>query len=584
MANLIKKIHIRNFRSIVDETIDCADCNIFVGKNDAGKSNVLKALNLFFNPQQSQFSFENDFSIYHKTGLRHAEEIVIELTIEIPSSFTDKGELRWKRVWRFDGYRSDLEKFSKTFKPRSRTKMFLNNIHFEYIPAVKSSDYYKYLLRKVYSALLKSESAKIDSANGTYSETISTLTNEITKEVENSIHIASYIKMPDNIEQLFGDLAIKTQEGTLEVPLHNRGDGIQARHIPAILQFVAKQERNAEENNITKTFIWGVEEPENGVEMGACFELATQLNNYSSDIQMFITTHSPAFYGISSGLCYFAKKRADGSTQYIVNSKKTSLDDELGIMPLIAPYIEDKIRELECQRLEQATLINDIKKLRDQTERIIIFTEGKSDEIILSAAFKQLETLENVIFNPNVEKYGSGELDKLYSELRKSQDTNIKICIYDRDEISKIFASPFESTSNQVYRFNIPVPSCRSITDKISIEHYFTDEQIKTIDENGRRLYMANEFDSRGTLINGTGFSPFPIKRDKEYTRYPLHILDGGDETTVVYLGTQNKNMALNKMTFANYVKDRHSGFDFDMTVFQPIIDLINHIITDSKS
>lgn len=43
----ITRIRIKNFRSIVDETIDFCDVNYFVGKNDSGKSNVLKALNFF---------------------------------------------------------------------------------------------------------------------------------------------------------------------------------------------------------------------------------------------------------------------------------------------------------------------------------------------------------------------------------------------------------------------------------------------------------------------------------------------------------------------------------------------------------
>ncbi len=43
----IKNIKIKNFRSIVDIDIDTDKLNIFVGLNDAGKSNVLKALNLF---------------------------------------------------------------------------------------------------------------------------------------------------------------------------------------------------------------------------------------------------------------------------------------------------------------------------------------------------------------------------------------------------------------------------------------------------------------------------------------------------------------------------------------------------------
>ena len=59
----IKKIRIKNFRSIVDETIDLTDINFFVGKNDCGKSNVLKALNLFFN-DQTDFLCDFNFPYY----------------------------------------------------------------------------------------------------------------------------------------------------------------------------------------------------------------------------------------------------------------------------------------------------------------------------------------------------------------------------------------------------------------------------------------------------------------------------------------------------------------------------------------
>ena len=39
----IKQIRIKNFRSIVDLDINVDKMNIFVGLNDAGKSNILKA-------------------------------------------------------------------------------------------------------------------------------------------------------------------------------------------------------------------------------------------------------------------------------------------------------------------------------------------------------------------------------------------------------------------------------------------------------------------------------------------------------------------------------------------------------------
>ena len=64
MNNLIKQIEITNFRSIKHTIIDCSSYNLFCGQNDVGKSNVLKALNLFFNQEtdfQTPFNFFTDY-------------------------------------------------------------------------------------------------------------------------------------------------------------------------------------------------------------------------------------------------------------------------------------------------------------------------------------------------------------------------------------------------------------------------------------------------------------------------------------------------------------------------------------------
>jgi len=62
----IDKIEIQYFRSIYKIKIkDLQDIIIFSGKNDCGKSNILKSLNLFFNNEtdwQVPFNFESDFS------------------------------------------------------------------------------------------------------------------------------------------------------------------------------------------------------------------------------------------------------------------------------------------------------------------------------------------------------------------------------------------------------------------------------------------------------------------------------------------------------------------------------------------
>ena len=83
---LIRKIRIKNFRSIVDETLKLENFNVFVGLNDCGKSNVLKALNLFFNDEtepDQPLDFPRDYCQHGKTGKGKAKEIVIELYIGI---------------------------------------------------------------------------------------------------------------------------------------------------------------------------------------------------------------------------------------------------------------------------------------------------------------------------------------------------------------------------------------------------------------------------------------------------------------------------------------------------------------------
>ena len=61
---IIDKIEINYFRSVYSITLNkCNDVNVIVGSNDAGKSNILKSLNLFFNNEtdpHQDFDFLRD--------------------------------------------------------------------------------------------------------------------------------------------------------------------------------------------------------------------------------------------------------------------------------------------------------------------------------------------------------------------------------------------------------------------------------------------------------------------------------------------------------------------------------------------
>jgi len=70
----IDEIEIYSFRSIVNLKLKgLKDITILSGKNDSGKSNVLKALNLFFNNEtdwKTQLDFIRDFSLKRRFQLK----------------------------------------------------------------------------------------------------------------------------------------------------------------------------------------------------------------------------------------------------------------------------------------------------------------------------------------------------------------------------------------------------------------------------------------------------------------------------------------------------------------------------------
>jgi predicted ATP-dependent endonuclease of OLD family len=83
----ITALTIRNFRSIVTMSEKVRDLNIFVGQNDEGKSNILRALDLFFNDGKDdgyKLQWNRDYCCFAPQRVRKAEEIIIEIEVTPP--------------------------------------------------------------------------------------------------------------------------------------------------------------------------------------------------------------------------------------------------------------------------------------------------------------------------------------------------------------------------------------------------------------------------------------------------------------------------------------------------------------------
>lgn len=385
---LIKSVQVKNFRSIRSETIKASSFNIFVGLNDVGKSNFLKALNLFFNGQtdyNTAFDFKKDFSYLFPMTSNNTREIKIVIKFYIPPAFKDSGTYTWEKTWRTNNYTNEriMGPDKKPPAPRSKVPNALRNIKYRYVPAVKSTDYYKSLLSDLYVTTSQSLNSPLKESTEKFSYALRDYTNDIGKHTKELLGMNSELSFPENLNNIFRSLIFKTSADDVDIELGYRGDGIQARHIPIILKYIADEDQNTRNQGTTKiSTIWGYEEPENGVELSKAFEMANEFSEYSDVIQMFVTTHSPAFYlkknDVKSTIYYVEKGEGKTGSKY---SQSDEISTKMGLMPFIAQLINEKRDEFNT-----ITNIMNEKVLFDIDT---ILVEGVTDKEYLELAIRR---------------------------------------------------------------------------------------------------------------------------------------------------------------------------------------------------
>ncbi|MFN5168941.1 MAG: ATP-dependent nuclease [Cyclobacteriaceae bacterium] len=414
----IKEIRIRNFRSILRAEILLNSLSIFVGQNDVGKSNILKALNLFFNgftDYSTPFNFAHDFCKYTNVPQKKAPEIVIELVINAPSNYKESKDVVWRRIWRRAGFFDEKISFydGTTFPKKSKLYSWLQNLRFNYIPAIRGNSYFEILLAQLHDTLVETVEGEIRSAGDQFIEKIENNTKEMILEINKRIRIDSKIRFPSNLQALFRTLEFSTIQSGSEISLVNRGDGIKTRHIPVILKFIADQLNvNKVKGSPNVNMIWGYEEPENNLEMKASFALADDFIEYAQDLQLLVTTHSPSFYALRSKRptdvnLFRVLKDSDKPAEIQVVVHDMDVNEDMGILPIVTPYIEQKVKEIKVLGEEISEYKTELKKIKSHA----LFVEGR-DEV---------RVFENIIENEGMSQIISVKNDGLGCSGVKSQ-------------------------------------------------------------------------------------------------------------------------------------------------------------------
>lgn len=425
---VIEKIQIRYFRSIKDQAIiKLSDLNIFSGANDSGKSNVLKALNLFFNNQtdfQKDLDFYDDFSRERlnearKKSIKAKHFIAVKIYFCAPEGHKNLPkkfyvEKTWDREGKLlntaDNVMTQFKKGKTSAKTETTIKQslsrFINSIHYEYVPAVRSAKIFENLLNLLQNLIIlkQNKNNKINELLGEINDESKNFTTQISNDFEKISGIKSNIKVPAEFKSFFKAFFINTETGEFSIPLRLRGDGIQMRYIPTILDYIAKHSRGI--------FIWGFDEPENSTEYSLCAQMAKDfLETFAKNSQIFISTHSFHFTTLSGDNLskYRVFKNKDGINSLIslIKNEQISLfgdfdsqkiNEELGVLSLhkkIAEEYKDWQENKEKWLLEFEDIKAEIEK--DQSKPIL-FVEGKTDKKIIQEAWKKLNPSKSIPF------------------------------------------------------------------------------------------------------------------------------------------------------------------------------------------
>ncbi len=590
MNDLITKIEIISFRSIERITIPVKKINIFSGSNDIGKSNILKAINLFFNNQTDflkPLKFEDDYNKISRAKAQRSTKmkqlIKIRIYLKPPPSYkTLSGEknLFIERLFDRDGER--FERYSTDdSKKKASIKRIINKVKYVYIPALKGESVLQYLL-----SLIGEQQLITDGDISSLNSSISNKTKDLKEILGNSgIEIGTNFGLPtlladfwqklsvntsyEQFEKLDSDIKGSNQKSKLNpsqysISLLNRGEGIKSKYIPPLLKWLDK-------NDKTKEFIWGIDEPENSLEFGLSDKLARLFfNDYACSNQIFLTSHSLAFINPPKDITiqptvFKVRKDEYGATQWenmqdlFKKQSKYDLYEELGILLAQKEFIE-----------EYRSVVSEKESLKTKVDSYalpILVVEGKTDKWIIEKAWNILNSNQPMPFDvyPSGlyidvdDSEGNADQTRRSIELISPMIDKNKIIIglFDNDREGneqfkglnkRIFENHVVSKflrkhkSKRIYGLLLPIPSHRQsfVGDKIiqrflEIEHYFDDSTLNRFHLKGDKVAPdSSVFTIRSN--NKTTFAQEGINdlNDSKFTNFNIlferltEIINGG--------------------------------------------------------
>lgn len=450
----IKELSIQNFKSIEEEKIDFnKGLNILVGPNNAGKTNIIEAIDLLlgdvylpnFEPTTDHFfDGEEDREIIIEAILEsddnELKEIISDvndiLKIRFKYSKTEGGSFevnkdsQWEQRYNKPfGYYWDFEK--KLFF--LRVKSLRNIMEIAPIRWKSPLKYFKeIILKKAPKEKLEQVLKKIDDAKDKLLEIdeVQNIISALLKISKDQTDIKDIYISPSSIKysDILNEMKILIDDGYLS-EVTKKGLGTQNLTIISLFRVMAKYIRDEEK----KFIIYGIDEPEIGLHPHSQRQLIFSLKNLSEYSQVIVTTHSDHLIDITQidNIIRIGKEN-NKTKHYKIN----------------LTLAEKKILEIHGRNLEEMFF----------AKRVLV-VEGDSEEGFFPEVSKKiLETIEgeggkvevNYSFDYNSVSVLNGKGDTIWFFLKLLKSLNIPcVVLIDDDKLNdkKLFLQKIEESN-----------------------------------------------------------------------------------------------------------------------------------------
>lgn len=290
-------------------------------------------------------------------------------------------------------------------------------------------------------------------------------------------------------------------------------------------------------------------------------------------VQFIVTTHSPFF---------------------LLGLAKTGEADIINL-PLGSKIAPEEFQEFQLSLdifIEKNNQFRDrylfLEQQASQNTKTLVITEGKTDWkhikhalITLQEQTKHTELALDFLEFENDIEMGDTKLSQMCEYMATLPQDKKIIFIFDKDNPSitkKMSGAPseFKEWGNNVFSVCLPTPPHRANYKNLSIELYYTDEDLRSVDPaTGKRLWFDNEIEITTRPSSGTKIFralQTPITEDefsKKCFDQPAHCI----------VDIDGRHVGLSKAAFTETIAcNKEVSKDFDLSAFDLLFEVLKKI------